>query len=212
MLRISTTTLESFRLFSQPDQEWMTEDALLATIRGEFTPTPAINLGLAFGRVLEQPERFRVPNGYRCDDYTFDDATMSRPLALFDRSGVFEAKATKVYGDAVVVAKADYLHGLHCREFKTTTGSFDVEKYAESCQWRFLLDIFEAALVTYDVFLLEDHDNGVATLRGIESFNLFPYAELRLDCQELVGEFVSYVTVKGLDGLLRERQRRAEAA
>jgi hypothetical protein len=41
---------------------------------------------------------------------------------------------------------------------------------------------------------------------------VFTYPELHQDCCALLGRFVSYVTAKGLDGLLRERQRAAEAA
>lgn len=212
-MRISTTTLESFRLFMQPDQEWMTEQALLDTIRGKFVPTPAVLLGQAFGQVLETPEAYQVPYGYRHPlGYTFDDATMATALALIDRRGVCEAKAVKRYGAVDVVAKADHLLGAHLSEFKTTQSTFDFDKYAASCQWRFMVDLFEAALVTYHVFILDDHGNGVVTLKAIESFNLYPYAALHQDCCDLLAQFVAYVTVKGLDELLRERQRIAEAA
>lgn len=211
-MRISTTTLESFRLFMEPEQDWMTEEALVATIKGEFRSTPQIDLGLAFGRVLEEPERWRVRGGYRSGVYTFDDATMAPAFALIDRRGIFEAKGQKRYGDCDVVAKADHLLGAHLSEFKTTTSTFNFEKYADSCQWRFMVDIFGPVQVTYHVFLLEDHENGVASLRGVESFNLFPYAELHQDCRALLQQFTSYVTAKGLDGLLRDRQRAAEAA
>lgn len=211
-MRISATTLESYRLFMQPDQEWMSEDELLAGIRGEFKPTPAVELGLAFGKVLEDPDRYQVPGGYRYRGYSFAELTMAPAFALIDRRGVFEAKATKVYGQSTVVAKADHLLGAHLSEFKTTGSSFNFDKYAESCQWRFMVDIFEPSKVTYHVFLLDDHENGVADIKGIESFNLYPYAGLHEDCCDLVRKFEGYVIAKGLDGLLRERQLAAEAA
>lgn len=206
-MRISTTTLESFRLFMTGD--WMAEDDLVATIRGAFVPTPAVLLGQAFGRVLEAPDAYRVEGGYRCGDYQFDDATMAPALALIDRRGVFEAKAVKAYGPHDVVAKADHLLGRHLSEFKTTTGLFNFDKYADSCQWRFMADIFDVRQITYRVFLLEDHLNGVAELRGIENFNLYTYDGLPRDCAELVGEFTEYVQAKGLAGLLERRQQEA---
>jgi hypothetical protein len=209
-VRISATTLESFRLFMEPDQEWMSEDDLIATIRGAFTPTPAINLGLAFGKVLEDPDKYQVPGGYRYHDYAFSEDTIAPALAVIDRRGVFEAKGHKAYGDCDVVAKADHLFGAHLSEFKTTCGTFSFDKYAASCQWRFMVDIFEPSLVTYHVFILDDHDNGVAELRSVETFNLFPYAELHQDCCDLVAAFKDFATAKGLDGLLRQRQ--ADAA
>lgn len=208
-MRISTTTLESFRLWSDPEQDWMSENELLATIRGEFTPTAKVLLGLAFGKVLEDPDRYLVPGGYRCNGYDFALSTIEPALALIDRRGVFEAKAQRSYGAVDVVAKADHILGAHLSEFKTTTSTFNFDKYADSCQWRFMVDIFQPLRVTYHVFLLDDHENGVAELKGIETFNLYPYAGLHQDCCTLLGQFVDYVTAKGLDGLLRDRQQAA---
>lgn len=108
------------------------------------------------------------------------------------------------------MAVADQLVGAHLFEHKTTCSSFNFEKYAESCQWRFMVDIFEAIKVTYHVFLLDDHGNGVVELKGIESFNLYPYPQNHQDCCRLVEQFRAYVVAKGLDGLLRDRQRRSE--
>lgn len=211
-MRISTTTIESFRLWSQPDNEWMSEQDLIDTITGVFRSTPQIELGIAFERVLEDPERYRIRGGYRCNGFSFDDDTMRDPLALIDRRGVCQVKTTKQYGNCTVVAKADHLVGATLGEWKTTTSTFDIEKYLASCQWRYELDLFEASQLTYHVFVLDDHENGVAELRDIHSFNVFRYPELHQDCCELLGQFVSYVTAKGLDALLRERQRAAEAA
>lgn len=208
-MRISTTTLESFRLYMQPEQDWMTEDSLLATIRGEFTPTPAVLLGKAFGQVLETPDPYRVANGYSCHGQYFSDAVMQPALALMDRRGVFEAKATKEYGPCTVVAMADQIVGARLVEHKTTLGTFDIDKYLASCQWRFMADIFEPLSITYHVFCLNEERDGSIGLRGIETFNLYPYAALHEDCCELVRRFAEYVTVRGLDGLLRARQKAA---
>lgn len=193
----------------QPEQEWMSEQELIDSISGVFTPTPAVELGLAFGKVLETPERFQVSGGYRCNGFAFDDAVMREPLALMDRRGVFEAKAVKSYGPYDVVAKADQIIGAHLIEHKTTCSSFNFEKYADSCQWRFMVDLFEPLKVTYHVFLLDDHGNGTVELRGIETFNLFPYANLHQDCCALVQQFTEYVTAKGLGDMLRARQKAA---
>lgn len=216
-MRISTTTLESFRLFMEPDQEWMAEDELLATIRGQLVGNHKVWLGQAFGAVLEAPDRYRVRAGYAvqprgCNEvFQFGDEVMGPALALIDRPHtVFEAKATKRYGRHDVVARADQLVGAHLIETKTTLGSFDFDKYANSCQWRFMADIFEPSRVTYHVFCLhEDERNGVISLRGIESFDLYPYEAVAEDCAALVRAFEDYVTAKGLVEFLDQRQREA---
>lgn len=216
-MRISTTVLESFRLFLDPEQEWMSEDDLHATIRGKFIPNHKVLVGLAYGTILETPEPYKVPGGYRItprdgpETFEFADDVLAPALALIDRpQTVFEAKALGRYGPHDVVARADQLVGARLIETKTTLSTFDFDKYASGCQWRFMLDIFQAASCTYHVFCLSEDVNGVIDLRSVESFNLYPYPTLRLDCEELVSRFVEYVTVKGLAPFLEQRQ--AEAA
>ena len=209
-MRISTTTLESFRLFRAFD--WMAEEDLLATIRGEFRPNHKMNLGQAFGAVLETPQPFRVVNGYRCQGFEFGDDVMGPALAVFDRRGVFEAKAVKRYGGHFVVAKADQMLGTKLIENKTTLSPFDYDKYADSYQWRFMTDLFEPTSITYNVFCLDEATNGVISLKGIESFNLFPYDAIRTDCEALVWDFVRFVESRGLTSYLERSGSGLEAA
>lgn len=216
-MRISTTTLESFRLFMQPEQEWMSEDELLATIRGEFVGNHRVWLGLAFGAVLEHPAQYRVDGGFRVENirgcgesFDFSDDVMGPAFELIEDGTVFEAKATKRYGRHEVVAKADQMFGAHLKETKATLGYFDFDKYADSCQWRFMADIFEPTKITYHIFCLDESEQtGVISLRGIESFNLYPYAVLHQDCLELVREFESFCESRGLVSLLDARQQAA---
>lgn len=216
-MRISTTTLESFRLFMQPDQDWMPESDLLDTIRGIWRPNYKVLLGQAFGAALETPERYRVAGGYRVPTrdggavFEFGDDVMGPALAVIDRRGVFEAKAVGVFAGHDVVAKADHILGTALSEFKTTLSPFDFDKYAKSYQWRFMADIFQPSSITYHVFCLDEATNGVVSLKGIETFNLYPYAAMRADCEQLVQEFAGYVTAKGLAPLLNSRQHEAAA-
>jgi hypothetical protein len=215
-MRVSTTQLESFRLWRQPDQEWMPEEALRAAILNKFEPTHKVNLGQAFGRVLEDPDTFLAPGGFRIvvneETFEFGRDVMEPCLALMDRRGVFEAKATKVYDDCTVVARADQIIGSRLIEHKTTLSTFDAQKYLDSYQWRFMADLFEPSQITYHVFCLYEAPNRVIELKSIETLNVYPYPALHEDCCGLVREFREYVMARGLDGFLRERQKAAEAA
>jgi len=187
----------------------MTEARLIADIEGKFVPTREVDIGQAFGRFLESPDRYRVDGGYihRRLDVFLSDETMQPALDLIDRPHtVFEAKAVGRYGPHDVVAKADQLVGAHLVETKTTFGWFDFEKYANSAQWKFMADIFKPGFVTYLVFVLREEKNATITLRSTESFNLFPYEGLHGECVELVRRFADFVTVKGLAPLLERRQ------
>jgi hypothetical protein len=170
-------------------------------------------LGQAFGRVLEAPDRHAVKNGYvvaiNGETFQFDNRVMERPLSLVDRCGVFEAKAVKRYGPHEVASKADYLSGNRLSEFKTTLGTFDFDKYANSYQWRYMVDAFKPARVTYHVFLLNEAFNGVIELRDIDSFDLFPYAEAGQDCAWLVDACAEFATKRGIAEVLNRRQAEA---
>lgn len=209
-MRINTTTLESFRLYMEPDQDWMTEADLLATIRGEFVPTREILIGRAFGHILETPDAFCAVRGYLAGGFVFSEEGIDRALALIDRPHtVFEAKAIRRYGSHDVVAKADQLVGGHLIETKTTFGYFQFDKYADSSQWKFMVDLFEALVVTYHIFSLDENKEGTIGVRAIDSFNVYPYTDLHEECADLVRRFEAYVSAKGLVPLLDQRQREA---
>lgn len=214
-MRVSATTLESFRLWQ--DGDWMPEGDLIATIKGEFVQTPAMLLGQAFGRCLETGEKYRDGDGYsvpvRFNNawkmYYFTSALMEPCFAEFDRRGVFEVKAQRQYGDVLVVAKMDQAFGTRIIENKAKTSQFDFDRYAESYQWRFELDLLEGSTaLTYKVFLLDETKEGETILRGIESFNLYPYPALHDDCSALVERFTQYARLRGLDAHLIEQQRK----
>lgn len=208
-MRISVTTIESYRLYLL---DVVSEADLLASIRGEFTPTREVNLGRALHSILEKPEDHEsslYPGTYACDGITFPGAVVRECLTHVDPAGMFEVKATKEYrvgGRAVtVVAKVDQLCGLTIREHKTRWDTYEPDRYATSCQWRFYLDVFEALAVTYVVFLLSEYKDGEIGLRGIETLPLYPYPALHAECEDLVRGFVEYVTARGLESYLQPR-------
>lgn len=218
MMRTSATVLESFRLFMDPEQEWMTEAKLIDSIKGTGVfETPELRFGKAFGQVLERPERYAVPSplglgiqGYQNGDFYFPVDDIQRHIDRFDRRGVFEAKGDKVYGDVVVVAKADQLCGAEIVEVKTKFSPFDFDRYHDSCQWRFMADIFTGAnRITYLVFpCVLAKVGGPDRIDDPHPFNLYPYPALHQDCVDLVADFRDYVVHRGLDDFLRERQRK----
>jgi len=197
-MRISVTTLESFRLWR--DYSWKPEAELIATIKGQFEPTPRVLLGRAYGRVLEAPDVYRTDAGYECGHYRFERDAIDPALAAIDARaaaagcpdrGLFEVKATRRYGAHTVVAKADHVAGAVVDEFKTRVGSYHIDRYLESYQWRLMADLFQPAWLEYLVFVLTEAP--VALVDVQSSGRLFPYPRLHDDCHALVEEFVAYV-------------------
>lgn len=196
-LRISATQLESWRLFRTAD--WMTEDRLLASLRDTFVPSREVLIGQAFGSIVATPDAYRQPGGYVCEGFSFDDATIQPFLDLVDRRGLFELKGTYPFGNVTLVAKADHIVGTHLSEFKTTGSTFDADKYAASVQWRVMALIFAPSLITYRVAILDDHENGVVEIKGVENLTLYPYADLRQDVGELVNDLTVYIRLRHLE-------------
>lgn len=182
----------------------MPEEELIASIKGEFKPSPRMLLGRALHEVIETPERYRTEDElYRhTTGYAFSPLMVDECRGYFNLSGLWEVKSTKGYvigRDVVtVVAKVDQLDGAWIRENKVTLGTFDFDKYERSYQWRFYLDVFDAAWVDYTVFCVSESDGGVIDLRSVNQFRLYPYLDLHGDCVELLRQFVSYVDMRGL--------------
>lgn len=213
-IRASATAVEAVRIFMEPDNEWMTLEALEQQILGRGPMSVPMQVGTAFGALIESDGVCAVDEAsgdYMRDGLIFDGPSMFNVLQKYDRRGLFEVKGTKAYGDVLVVAKADQMIGLQLVETKTTLSNFDFEKYAASAQWRLMADIFEPKIITYRVALL-DEDGSRYRVKELAEFNLFPYAELHGDCVALVEQFRAFVVARGLDAALRERQQRSEAA
>jgi hypothetical protein len=202
-----------------PENEWYDEAKFLAELRGEFEPTYEILIGLAYGRALEKPDKYRVQvphEGYEVPvkvgpdwrRFFIPERTVRPGLNVLDRNGVFEVRTEKVYNGVTVVMKADHVIGRIVSDNKTTFKTFDFDKYAHSYQWRFYLDAFGAQQFTYNVFRLYD-ERGDIEIAGVEQFNLFPYSEMERDCAALVGEFCDYVRARNLEPLLAEREQKA---
>lgn len=208
-MRIGATTLEAFRLFMTED--FMTEADLIASIRYESVPNRKMQIGTAFGAVIEAPATFGgFDDGHYLHDPTgivFDASVIDPMLALVDRRGHFEVKATMEWDGLTLVAKPDHIYGATITEIKTTLGQFSAEKYLESVQWRVDALVFEPTDIVYQVALLSEDRDGAIGLRGIETLRVFPYPGLREDVAALLEQFTAFVRARGLEGFLVERQR-----
>jgi hypothetical protein len=215
-MRVSTTTLESFCLTMDPENESATEQELVATILGRWAGNANTERGYAFGQILEYPDKYRTPAGFTVPvsrdglkKVTFETGWVEACLSCVSREGIFEVKAAKPYFDNIdVVAKVDQLEGRRVREFKNTTSTFDFDKYERSMQWRYYLDVFDLDVVTYQVFELSESSSGVLDLRNVHEFNLYAYPQLHADCESVLRDFQAYVRRRGLEHVLLERQRK----
>src|SRR5437870_10693161 len=170
MLRISATLLENFRLYTSTD--WFDEPRLLDSIKGKAVQTPQMKIGRSFHALLEKPQ-LNLSGVYEHGGLSFDPAAIDSILERIPRGGVFETKVVKTVGqtregdDLVLVAKADYIAGLHVCEFKAPlNGQFDAEKYERSVQWKMYSMLYGANRVSYHIACLKQ-DDGLLRLRTL---------------------------------------------
>ena len=208
MLGISATLLQDFALYLSED--WFTEAMLQDTIKGVFKSTPEIQMGRAYHKLLERPQK-NLEGLYEYKDFRFEPQAIDSMLERLE-PGVFEVKLEKSMGvtregeQVILVTKVDHIAGLHVSEFKTTTDPFDSEKYLGSYQWRTYCLVFEAEIFSYHVAVLERTDDRIK-LRDIASMNVYPYTGLESDVTAMVRELVRYLRVSKLDEFVRRQAK-----
>lgn len=215
-MKIAVTTIEQFRRYCAGTT---TLENLLSSIRGEFTPSQWMELGTAFHAILEEPSKYVVfcdqhgeateHHAYLCDDLFFPAEAIEPCIDAMDYSGAFEVKTSKKYfvgsEEVTVVAKCDQLLGMTVIENKTRWGQFDYDGYAESCQWRFYLDIFNVEAVKYNVFCMNYTVSRGIELNSIETFTMHDYCDLQSDLQQLLSDFIYFINTQNLQHYFRDK-------
>ena len=188
MIRTSVTKLDALHLFQQGVIEL--ED-LIKRLRGETVETEAMQFGRAFHKLLEKIDEIEEGKDTEIDGNVFnanDILLIKNNLKHKPALGVTEIKDVKEYnvdGEIVQVsAVADLVFGETVVEYKTTK-YFDIEKYINSYQWRFYMDIFGASKVVYNIFVFYNNQ-----LREVRDFTLFNYKDLQDDIKFLLQDYV----------------------
>lgn len=190
MIRLSVSLLESYRLYRSG--EWMTTEALEASIRGEFETTPAMLLGRAFHGALEHHKD-------RWDGYEF----RGMEPEIYLPAGVSEAKETRVIetdsGLVRLVGKADYLLGTVAYEVKTKEKALDPEHYMASLQWRAYCVLFGCRKVVYRLVQLKaSKGGGWWDVVEWDDLPLYAYPALEDELRAEVSRFAAFLTERGL--------------
>ena len=184
-MRISATTLESYRLYRAFD--WMTTEDMVATATGTTEWTPAMRAGTLFEAAVDGDATEGV-----------DESDVRGVQARLPEGRITQAKVTLDVLGHEIVAKADYLHGLQVRDLKTTQKSIKIDRYLDSLQWRVYLEAFGGTEFWYDVVQIK-LINGIWTVKGMEQFVCYPYPSMRHDIEHWVDRYVSWHRTMGLE-------------
>jgi hypothetical protein len=173
--------VELFRVWRQSDE--LDVNWLFAQRESE-----AMTVGTAFHRALELgcigDYETLAANGY-----TFH---IQADIAL-ELPEIREVRAEKEYPGMIVSGQVDALDGRIVYDHKTTK-QFDADRYMASYQWRYYLDIFEANVFRYNIFVLKETDD--PKIYAVSDFHRLEqrrYPDLHRDCEKLAMEYAEFM-------------------
>ena len=180
-MRISTTVLESYRLYSTGD--WMSFDDMVATATGKTQWTEKMLVGTAFEAAVNEVESDL--------EIQIDPVGVRRVRSLLPALRTPQVKIVGQVAGHDIVGVADYLVGNEVRDLKCTHRAIDPERYASSLQWQTYLHLFESDKFWYDVvYVAKKKDTW--TVRDIQSFSLWPYPAMAATLERWVNEYSNW--------------------
>ena len=186
-MRVSVTHIDQFKYYCNSDKSL---DAFLAELRGEVEPTPEMESGRAFHKMLEHVQSGQEIEQFEADGYTFEfkcDATLELPpIRELKGEATFDVDGEPV----TLVGKVDAVDGLRVWDHKPTS-RFDVNRFDSSFQWRAYLWMFDCTRFTYNIFV-RSIKNGCVTIREIHTLDFLRYPGMEQDMMAELREFVAF--------------------
>lgn len=192
-MRVSATDIDALRYFLA-DEEGDIDD-LLARLRRQAPPTPAMLAGTAFHKALETFDQGTAAE-ISADGHLF----MIEADAELDLPSIREIKATRDYrvGDVLVtlVGKVDAVLGKRIDDHKLT-GSYDAERFMAGYQWRIYLEVFGADKFRWNIFEGADVAGGdrVWKIRALHKLTMHRYPGMAADVERQVAAFVDFARI-----------------
>lgn len=220
---------KAFHRQTEKNESWNTEEAFIATLKGQFKQIESAKYGECFHAIIEgvaseciedvstvakggetittAVHGFKYKNVFipmkqaqHAIDYRNAHPLMSHEVPIH------KSYKTK-FGTLIVTGKLDGLEGLQIRDAKTKYGQVDIQgDYVESFQWRCYLDMLQLDMFYYDVFVVKGYetvvDSPFARITPLEEMYCARYPTLAEDVQGLAHEFMDYICFKGFEDLV----------
>ena len=237
---IRVTQLEKFRRFISGEYEYETEQGVIDCITQEFTGNEYTRIGTAFHSIVEtgKPLCEKVPAGERSflyygkeqkepvpcgrkfniDGYNVVLDVNQCQVALDYRNeypnAYHEIRLYKDFGNAIITGCADMIDGMEIRDIKTKYSYPSDIDYINSCQWKFYLELFQANVFHFDLFVFEGYDKnkhgydvrGLPLKRYEPAITCYRYKGMEQDNMNLVHSFLEWAEYRNLTKyLLKEK-------
>ena len=240
---IRVTTIEAFRKYMEQSEYAnfeITEQSVIDSITGVFEGNAYTRIGTAFHKIVEEgtPQCEKIEAGERTFLYYGKEQKEPIPCGrIFDIEGnkvildvpqckvalayhnehpdaFHEIRLYKDFGDAVITGCADMIDGVEIRDIKTKYSYPSDADYINSCQWRFYLQLFNADVFHFDLFIFEGYDKdkhgydvrGLPLKRYEPSITCYRYDGMEQDNMNLLHSFLDWAENKNLNKyLLKEK-------
>lgn len=190
----------------------------------KYEKTKYMELGTAFHECLEKSHECydrhaKAFNGschgfLTSDGIEFPYKVITSCLEHVDIDGFpFEVKMSKDYQVddylVTVVAKVDQIKGLWINEHKSVWTQYKYEKYEDSIQKNFYMEIFNSPKIRYKVFVLYSGAKGIK-LNNIHIFDFDRQEGLEQENLLLLRQFVDYIKHHKLEQYLINEKRQSD--
>lgn len=206
MITVRATMLESFRLYKDPDLDFISADEIEARLRGAETidaeARARMAKGTAFHAAVERcPLDFEPVDREVVQEGDFTFAARAVRDARHGLEGIPEC-----YGETVIhvgstpvllTGHTDWLHGIQAWDLKTSGKAIPADRHASSMQWRVYCLVFGVQRVTYRHVYLADDKQGVTYARAIDDVTVYAYPQLRGDVVACVRDLLAFSEIRG---------------
>lgn len=217
MIKLSPSLLESYRLFRTED--WFTQEKIIESISGEFIPTPAVKLGLAYHEMIETfttSHMMYIEHGNpgkeeltaECSGYRFAYEPCVKPVLDFLKAGCMhevsgEREFPTSYGPVMIRTRADAVLGNIGGEWKTTSKSIQIAKYMDSAQWKLCAWTLGLAAMDYRVVQLYVRKDGIVDVKNSDHIQMIWNDSLLVELSDLIHGLIDLHYQLGLEEYLK---------
>jgi hypothetical protein len=166
MIKVSASNLDQYLKY---ESGVISDEMLIESLTSRSEPSLKMQIGTEFHESIENVNK-------PCTIFQPKQLEMVRGLFSAELNGgigVHELKARGVIstdlGKIVITGMADLLIGNKVVEFKTTFGSFSIDRYFESLQWQVYATVFGVDVVEYVVFEFPNVSTKYKTIQDIEA-------------------------------------------
>lgn len=200
MIKISTTQIDSYWKYMNG---YLTDEQIMDTLLRRGKSNLKMELGSMFHSLIEL-------QGAECPAI-FNQDQIQYARSLFN-DGMHEVKTRQVFasciGNVAITGVADYLVGRKVMEAKTTWGSFSIDKYIDSLQWRIYCRLFDASVTEYVIFEFPSLSTKFKTIsdintelqyKAVHSFTLPRHKDDEKGIDAIINNLCKFIQANGIE-------------